>query len=60
MSKTASPVKVFRNDEIGLTMPLDASGAAIIIPHCENAEEVEHFKQEAFFCLKILFCLSFR
>jgi 4-hydroxy-2-oxoheptanedioate aldolase len=38
-----------KHDEVSLTTALDAGAAGIVIPHCESAEEVEHFKKEAFF-----------
>jgi 4-hydroxy-2-oxoheptanedioate aldolase len=46
-------VRVPKHDEVSLTTALDAGAAGIVIPHCESAEEVEHFKKEAFFGISI-------
>jgi 4-hydroxy-2-oxoheptanedioate aldolase len=46
-------VRVPKHDELSLTTALDAGAAAIVIPHCESAADVEHFKKEAFFGMQI-------
>lgn len=42
-------VRVPKHDEVTLTTALDAGAAAIVIPHCESAEEVKKFIKDIYY-----------
>lgn len=42
-------VRVPKHDETALSTALEAGASAIIIPHCESAEEVRTFMKETYF-----------
>jgi 2-keto-3-deoxy-L-rhamnonate aldolase RhmA len=44
-------VRVPRHDEISLSTALDAGAAAIIVPHCESAEDVRAMMKEIYYRL---------
>ncbi|KAL3420405.1 aldolase citrate lyase family protein [Phlyctema vagabunda] len=46
---TVAVVRVPKHDETALSTALEAGAAAIIIPHCESAEEVRAFVRETYF-----------
>jgi len=47
--KSMVVVRVPKHDEISISTALDAGAAAIIIPHCESAQEVQEIIEEMFY-----------